>query len=68
MQALQEGNGDEVALRLLPVTLHLLWVWKTFPHCGGLNVLGPGNDTIRRCGLDGVSMALLEEMCHCRGR
>ena len=35
--------------------------------CGGLNVLGPGSDTIRRCDLVGVGMALLEEVCNCGG-
>ena len=33
--------------------------------CGGLNMLGPGNGTIRRCGLVGVGTAILEEVCHC---
>jgi hypothetical protein len=33
--------------------------------CGGLNVLGPGSGTIWRCGLVGVVVALLEEVCHC---
>ena len=33
---------------------------------GGLNMLGPGSSTIRRCGLYGVGVALLEEVCHCR--
>jgi hypothetical protein len=28
-------------------------------HCGSLNMLGPGSDTIRRCGLVGVGVALL---------
>ena len=36
-------------------------------ECGGLDVLGPGSDTIRRCGLVGVSVALLEEVCHYGG-
>ena len=36
--------------------------------CGGLNMLGPGSGTIRRCGLVGVGVALLEEVCHCGGR
>ena len=35
--------------------------------CGGLNMLGPGSDTIRKCGLVGVGVALLEEVCHCQG-
>ena len=38
--------------------------------CGGLNVIGPykhiGSGTIKKCGFDGVSMALLEEVCHCQ--
>ena len=36
--------------------------------CGGLKEKDPqrrtGNDTIRRCGLVGVGVALLEEVCH----
>ena len=36
-----------------------------FTNCGGLNMLGPGRGTIRRCGLVGVGVALLEEVCHC---
>jgi hypothetical protein len=28
-------------------------------------MLGPGSGTIRKCGLVGVGMALLEKMCHC---
>ena len=45
-------------------------------ECAGLNKFSPyrlmclnawptGNGTIRRCGLIGVGVALLEEMCHC---
>ena len=34
--------------------------------CGGLNMLGPGSGTIRRCGLFAVGEALLNEVCHCR--
>jgi hypothetical protein len=37
-------------------------------YCGGLNMLGPGTGTIRRCGLVGVGVAVFEEVCHCRGR
>ena len=37
--------------------------------CGGLNRFGPhwpiGSGIIRRCGLIGVDVALLEEVCHC---
>jgi hypothetical protein len=32
--------------------------------CGGLNKIGPGSGTIKRCGLIGVGVTLLEEMCH----
>jgi hypothetical protein len=35
--------------------------------CGGLNMLGPGSGTIRRCGLVEVGVALLEDVCHCGG-
>ena len=38
-------------------------------ECGTLNVIGPqkliGSGNIRRYGLVEVSMALLEEVCHC---
>ena len=33
----------------------------------GLNMLGPGSGTIRKCDLVGVGVALLEEVCHCVG-
>ena len=33
--------------------------------CCGLNMLDPESGTIRRCGLVGVGVALLEEVCHC---
>ena len=37
--------------------------------CGGLTENDPKRiDTIRRRGLVGVAMALLEEVCHCGGR
>jgi hypothetical protein len=35
--------------------------------CGDLNMLGPGNGIIRRCGLVDEGVALLEEVCHCGG-
>jgi len=36
--------------------------------CSGLNMLGPGvSGTVRRCGLVGVGVALLEEVCPSRG-
>ena len=34
-------------------------------ECSGLNILGPGSGIIKRCGLLGVGVALLEEVCHC---
>ena len=50
---------------------------KDIAKCGGLNrdgpidsqvcMLGPERDTIRRCGLVGVGVALSEEVCHCGG-
>jgi hypothetical protein len=30
-------------------------------------MLGPGGGTIRRYGLVGVDVVLLEEVCHCKG-
>ena len=41
-------------------------------ECGSLNAIGLHkllrSGTIGRCGLVRVSMALLEEVCHCGGR
>ena len=33
---------------------------KSLAHCHGLYMLGPGSGTIKRCGLVGGGMALLE--------
>ena len=33
--------------------------------CGGLNMFGTGSGTIWRCGLVGVGVALMGEICHC---
>jgi hypothetical protein len=33
--------------------------------CGGLNMVGPGSGIMRRYGLVGVCVALLEEVCYC---
>ena len=60
---LEEGSLGEVGLRLI--------VW-----CGGLNRNGSHrfmclnawpieDDTVRRCGLIGIGVALLEEVCPC---
>jgi hypothetical protein len=46
----------------------LLQQWKKnhiFCGSGGLNMLGAGSGTIRRCGLVAIGVALLEEVCHC---
>ena len=32
---------------------------------GGLNMPRPRSGTIRKCGLVGVGVVLLEEVCHC---
>lgn len=37
---------------------------QTIPGITGLNMLGPGNGTIK-CGFVRVGMVLLEEVCHC---
>lgn len=37
---------------------HVVVVWK--------KMLPKGNGTIGRCGLDGVGVVSLEEVCHCR--
>ena len=41
-------------------------------NTGSLNVIGPhkltGSGIIRKCGLVGVDMVLLEKVCHCGGR
>jgi hypothetical protein len=31
----------------------------------GMSMLGPESGTIRSCGLVGLGVALLEEICHC---
>ena len=36
-------------------------------RCGGLNMVGPGSDATRRCGLIGIDVVLLEEVCHFGG-
>jgi hypothetical protein len=36
-------------------------------ECDGLTMLGSGSGIIRRCGLVGVGVTSLEEVCHCRG-
>jgi hypothetical protein len=40
-------------------------LWGLGSGMGGMNMLGPGSGTIRRCGLVGVGVALLKEVCHC---
>ena len=46
----------------------MIWITFSFAGCGGLNKNGPrrliGSNTIRRYGLVGVGMAVLEEVCH----
>jgi hypothetical protein len=47
---------------------HIVWIEKTPPHrLMYLNACPTGSGTIKRCGLLGVGVALLEEMYHCRG-
>lgn len=36
-------------------------------YCGAFNMFGPGSGTIRKRGLVGVDVILLEEVCHCGG-
>jgi len=36
-------------------------------ECGGLIMLGPGSDTVRRGGL-GINVALLEKVCNIAGK
>jgi hypothetical protein len=36
-------------------------------ECGSLNMLGPGSGTIR-CGLVGIDVNLLEDVCQFEGR
>jgi hypothetical protein len=40
--------------------------WQVFcqNNCGSLNMHGPESGTIRKCGLVGVGVALLEAVCH----
>jgi hypothetical protein len=44
-------------------TMSTVLLWPENPVCGGLNMLVPGSDTTKGCGLVEVSMALLEEVC-----
>ena len=37
----------------------------SYHYCGGVDMLGPGSSTIKRYGLVGVGVALLEEVCQC---
>jgi hypothetical protein len=37
----------------------------SFYLCDGLNKFSSGSGTIKNCGLVGVGVALLEEVCHC---
>ena len=39
--------------------------WGQGVECGSFNMLSPESCTIRMCGLAGVGVALLEEVCHC---
>ena len=36
-------------------------------ECGDLYMPDTGSGTIKRCGVVGVGVALLEEVCHCGG-
>lgn len=45
-----------------------LWPELKDPHCSSLTVIDPNKITVRRCGFAGVSVALLEEACHCGDR
>jgi hypothetical protein len=38
---------------------------KEYIGCDSLYMLGPGGGTIWKCGLIGVGVALLKEVCHC---
>ena len=42
-------------------------IFDQVPFCGSLNTHGPGSATIRRCGLVGIDVAFMEEVCHCGG-
>jgi hypothetical protein len=56
---------SSVSVRIQREVKHLRHLHRPYRPCGGLNTLGPWSDTIRRCGLVGVGVALLEEVCHC---
>ena len=40
-------------------------VYHSLGHYGGLHILGSDSGLIRRCGIVGVGVALLEQVCHC---
>jgi hypothetical protein len=56
----ETGSSDFIAT-LLPKRKN-----RRGDSCDGLNVLGPGSGTIKKCGLVGVDVTLLEEVCHWR--
>ena len=49
---------------VLPIPYSCLLSLRKVYDCGVLNILGPGNGTIRGYGLVVVGVALLEEECH----
>jgi hypothetical protein len=39
-----------------------------YSYCDGLYILGPRSGTIWRCGLVGIGVTWLEQVCHCEYR
>ena len=59
------------SLANVPTEQDILSSFNVKTYCGGLNVIGPhkliGSGGIRMCGLVGVGVALLKEVCHTWG-
>lgn len=58
LESLTKEKGEGRFIKLLGYTLNYIYI------CGGLNMLGPENATVRGCGLVRVGVVLLEEACH----
>ena len=62
MHYLSKSTPLELPVAGLAVVLYTEGDTHTLLHCGGLSMLGPGSSTIRRYGLVGVGVVLLEEV------
>jgi hypothetical protein len=63
---IQDSFTIEIYLSIYLSIYCYIQLYKPMSHCGVLNMFGLGSGTIRRYGLVGVGVSLLEEVCHCR--